>query len=157
MEEIVDRLFARALKYISYRDRSEKEVVDYLNKKLRKSDDLELVDKVVEKLKGHNLIDDLEFAGKWVGARFRSGRGPVRIGMELVKKGIERSVIKSSLMEIDDSGWIKSAKELIGKRKKRWEKEEYLKKREKAMRFLVYRRFPLGMARKVIDQTLKRE
>lgn len=157
MIEQADKLFARAVKYISFRDRSEREMADYLKKKLKMNEDSNLIESVIEKLKGYNLLNDLEFAGKWVRSRHRTGKGPIRIRMELFKKGVEKSIIFDSLSEIDDNKWMKSAKELVEKRMGRWENEEYFKKREKAMRFLIYRGFPLGISKKVIDQLVKRE
>ena len=127
-----------------------------MKRKLKRDEDLNLVERVIEKLKEHDLVNDLEFAGKWVRSRYRGGKGPIRIRVELYKKGIENSIIDDSLIQINDLDWKKSAEELIEKRMRRWKGIEYFKKREKAMRFLVYRGFPHGIVRKVIDRLIKR-
>ena len=166
MSDSDDKLLARAIRYISIRDRSEKEIVDYLGKKIdgrwkskvRKEDEegrKDTIGEVVDRLREMGLVDDNEFARKWVGYRHRNGKGPVRIAMELYKKGIERTAVKKFLMEIDDEGWVEKATELLVKRMKQWQGLDYWKQKEKAIRFLTYRGFPLVTVRSAIDQVLK--
>jgi len=166
MSDSSDKLLTRAIRYISIRDRSEKEIVDYLSKKIdgrwknkfRKEDEegrKDTIGEVVEKLKEMGLVDDTEFVRKWVGYRHRSGKGPVRIAMELYKKGIDKTTAKKFLMEIDDNGWAEKATELLTKRMKQWKGLDYWKQKEKAIRFLTYRGFPLVTVRSAIDQVLK--
>jgi regulatory protein len=153
-----EKLFQRSIRFLSYRDRSEKEIIDYLKNKLEDNDDENLIVKTIERLKDHGLVDDVEFAGKWVRARYRRGKGPKRIWGELYKKGIDRQIITNSLKKmVNEEEWLESAGKLVEKRIDGWSQHGYLKKRDKLLKFLLYRGFPLGMAKKAIDQLIKPE
>lgn len=90
----------KALKFLSYRQRSEKEVVDKLKKE---GFSQEIIDKTVEFLKGYNLIDDLNFAKNFVMDKSNINKyGPERIKYELYMKGIPESIINKSLEDYDD-------------------------------------------------------
>lgn len=90
----------KALKFLSYRQRSEKEVVDKLKKE---GFSQEIIDKTVEFLKGYNLIDDLNFAKNFVMDKSNINKyGPERIKYELYMKGIPESIINKSLKDYDD-------------------------------------------------------
>ncbi len=90
----------KALKFLSYRQRSEKEVVDKLKKE---GFSQEIIDKTVEFLKGYNLIDDLNFAKNFVMDKSNINKyGPERIKYELYMKGIPESIINKSLEYYDD-------------------------------------------------------
>ena len=157
MDVALEKLLRRGVRYISYRDRSEKEVVDHLKKKLGKNETGSIINDVLDKLREYDLLDDKKFALNWVKSRFRRGKGPIRIKSELYTKGIDKQFVIEALGEMDKSDWLKSAAELIGKRISRWDGVEYRKKREKAFRFLIYRGFPLDVVREAIDQGVKQE
>ncbi|NLY66168.1 MAG: recombination regulator RecX [Tissierellia bacterium] len=90
----------KALKFLSYRQRSEKEVVDKLKKE---GFSQEIIDKTVEFLKGYNLIDDLNFAKNFVMDKSNINKyGPERIKYELYMKGIPESIINKVLKDYDD-------------------------------------------------------
>ena len=90
----------KALKVLSYRQRSEKEVVDKLKKE---GFSQEIIDKTVEFLKGYNLIDDLNFAKNFVMDKSNINKyGPERIKYELYMKGIPESIINKVLKDYDD-------------------------------------------------------
>lgn len=90
----------KALKFLSYRQRSEKEVVDKLKKE---GFSQEIIDKTVEFLKGYNLIDDLNFAKNFVMDKSNINKyGPERIKYELYMKGIPESIINKALEDYDD-------------------------------------------------------
>lgn len=90
----------KALKFLSYRQRSEKEVVDKLKKE---GFSQEIIDKTVEFLKGYNLVDDLNFAKNFVMDKSNINKyGPERIKYELYMKGIPESIINKVLKDYDD-------------------------------------------------------
>src|SRR5687767_9245116 len=96
MEEI-QKYLDRALHFLRYRPRTEKEIINYLSKK--KADD-KTSQLVVEKLKDLQLINDHEFAKWWIEQRqtFRP-RGMHIIKMELKQKGVAEDIIQEVTQE----------------------------------------------------------
>lgn len=92
--------YQQAVKYLSYRIRSEREVRDNL-KKHHFSD--EVIQAVLEKLRRLGLVDDRQFARTWVENRneFRP-RGRRALQMELRQKGIEDGMIAEVLDGLDE-------------------------------------------------------
>lgn len=94
------KLLDKALRFLSFRPRSEHEVREYLTKKIPKAEfptDKSTVeaDSVVIKLKEMGLLADRSFALWWLEQRQSQGQpyGRRRISLELQQKGIERAVI----------------------------------------------------------------
>ncbi len=88
-----------ALKYISIRKRSKKEVVEYLNKK-----DIaeEMIEKVIDRLEKEGNINDFSFSKSYVNdSLLLTNKGPLRIKNELIKYGISKDIIEEALYDID--------------------------------------------------------
>lgn len=96
----IKKAFNLSLKYLSYRMRAEKEIHDYLTKKEYSED---IVGIVIEKLKQHQYVNDLEFAKSFVRSRIlNSIKGPLLIRQELQQKGISEANIQESLKEFPE-------------------------------------------------------
>ena len=93
------KLYQRALEWVLTRPRSEKELRDYLYKKVyEKKLDKKYIDDIVEKLKEKKYLDDTRFAEWYVENRFvKKGVSARRLRMELMKKGVEKSIIEEVL------------------------------------------------------------
>lgn len=103
IEEIIkegefQKVYDKALRFLSYRPRSEKEIKDYLYKKKVGEETKKLV---LNKLKKRNLINDQEFALWWVEQRisFRP-RGKILLEQELRKKGVDRETVREVLEKV---------------------------------------------------------
>lgn len=96
MENDFDRAQKMVFRYLSYRDRSVKEIRDYLS---RKQFSQELSDEIVAYLLEHKFLDDKSFAYNWVEYKKQCGRGPRKISFELYKKGIDKSLIEAAIEE----------------------------------------------------------
>ncbi len=105
-DEEIARLLARdlqeraheiALRFLSYRPRSEREVADHLR---RKGFDAQTVEAVLERLRRVGLVDDRAFARFWVENRaaFRP-RGRTALRAELRRKGVPPAIIQEVLAE----------------------------------------------------------
>lgn len=94
-EDDRERATQRALNFLSYRDRSEKEVVLNLSKA---GFSTEVIENVLGRLAELSLIDDRKFAKLWIENRseFRP-RGKRALAYELRQKGIAQVVIDESL------------------------------------------------------------
>jgi len=90
-DDAYQKAFDRALNFLSYRPRSEREVRANLS---RKKIEVDVLERVVGRLKELALIDDRAFAQYWQENRQRfSPRGPRAIQSELRAKGLDRDII----------------------------------------------------------------
>ncbi len=93
-------LYNRAIKYISVRVRSKKEIKDYL---FKYTDDSVLVDNTIDKLVNNNLINDNEFARMFINDKFKfTTMGPYMIYQELKRHNINDEIIYKYLNTLDD-------------------------------------------------------
>ncbi|MBI9046100.1 MAG: RecX family transcriptional regulator [Anaerolineaceae bacterium] len=96
----IEIAYQKALKYLSYRPRSEQEVVQ----RLRKAEfEEEIIQVVISRLLEKEYLGDEEFASMWVENRiaFRP-RGARLISMELRQKGISEEIIQNALINLGD-------------------------------------------------------
>jgi len=93
----VEKAREKALRFLGNRPRSEWEVRQNL---LKAGYGDEIVDRVLERLRGVGLVDDAAFARYWIDnrAQFRP-RGALALRQELRRKGVERDVIDAALAE----------------------------------------------------------
>jgi regulatory protein len=100
-EDTSEIAYQRALRFLSYRPRSEKEIIDNLRKHETHED---VIAEVVERLSESGLVDDVKFTSLWLEnrAEFRP-RGQYALRMELRQKGITDAVIDKALGKIDET------------------------------------------------------
>ncbi|MDO8583346.1 MAG: regulatory protein RecX [bacterium] len=155
-----DKFYNFALRFLSYRPRSEKEVRDRLRIKNHESGikDLDLIiDQVILKLKKYKFIDDKEFAKKWIENRTRFKPRSLRlIRLELKKKGISDELIQTI---IHDSQFViqsdlEQAKKLVEKRIERLKGLDKQKIYEKLGRYLASKGFNWDTIKKSVDEAL---
>jgi regulatory protein len=140
------KAYTRALKYLSYRPRSEKEIRDRLT---RKQFDPMIIDQVIDKLKEDKFLNDIQFAEWWTEQRqtFR-GKSKYVIKSELSEKGIDRNTIESSLVNAKDD--YETAKEFIERKSRKFERytgEEYT---QKVTGFLQRKGFSWDVIQKIL-------
>lgn len=96
-EDDFSKAFSRAVNYLSYSLRSEREVRDDL---LKHEFSLETAEKAIEKLKTMKYIDDLTYAESYTRtAANLNGKGPYTIRQELKKRGVHDTIIEQALMQ----------------------------------------------------------
>lgn len=99
-EDILERAYAAALNFLSYRPRSRREVADYFR---RKKTDPNVSEAVMERLDRLGVLDDREFARFWLDNRQRfRPRGTRALRVEMRRKGLDTEVIEEALATIDD-------------------------------------------------------
>jgi len=122
--------------YLSYRPRSEKEVVDYLGKK---GTEPGAIGRIVFRLKKEGYLDDQEFARWWVDQRRRfRPRSRYFLKGELIKKGVGVEIINRVLENVDESSLIEK---IILERKNRLADLEPSRAKEKLIAYLSRRGF----------------
>jgi regulatory protein len=136
-----------ALRFLSFRRRTEKEIRDKLRKK---GFDDKSIGRTIDKLKGYDLINDREFAAAWVMERLAyKPRGKRLLAQELWKKGIRKDIIDQVTEELcrDEE---KSATELLEKIKGRYKNLEPKVARRRMYGLLLRRGFSYEAAKSVL-------
>jgi regulatory protein len=139
-----------AYNYLSYRARSVKEVCD----KLAQKEFAEaIIEQVVDDLQRQKLLNDREFARRFVEARLGRANGSRKLAQELRRKGIETEIIDEVLGEfaaILDSE--ERAVGLLGKQAWRYRGLERDKAKRRMLGFLARRGYDAQMSRSAVDK-----
>ena len=83
-----------ALRLLTYRARSGKEVHEYLE---RKGFEEAVIKKTIDSLREYNYLDDKKFTEEYINYRKNRGFGFIRIRYELLMKGIDKKIIDSAI------------------------------------------------------------
>jgi regulatory protein len=133
--------------YISYRERSKKEIKDYLN---RKDIPEEVTKEVLDDFESADLIDDNRFAWSWIKNRNKiNPKGNFALKMELKSKGIDETEIENLLRSVDEK---ENARKALEKAVKKYGKKSASKK--KILEYLLRRGFTLQTATEVMNELL---
>ncbi len=121
------KLYQRALEWVLVRPRSEKEVRDYLYKKIfEKKLDKKYIDLIIEKLRAKKYLDDYRFSEYYVENRFlKKGISKKRLQMELFKKGIKKEIVEEVLSGSDRND-IDEIKKIIAKKRDKYTDEKLI-------------------------------
>lgn len=162
--KIKEKLYNRALRFLSFRARSQKEVADYLQKKLQYSKKLtpqlssRIQKEIITKLKKINLVNDVEFTAWWIEQRMTlNPKGNRALSLELRQKGIDQKIIDQQIKLISSVSLKKAAQKIIEKKIKFYPYLSGLKLKKKLFSFLLRRGFDYQLAQEVIDENLEKE
>jgi regulatory protein len=156
--DIYQKYLNKALRFLSYRSRSEKEVVDYLQKKQTPE---EIKEQIMTFLRERRFVNDEEFARGWIDQRMRVNAKARRvIEMELKQKGVSQEIItnaflNSQLSTLNSISDLDTAKKLVSKKIDRY---RHLPKQElyqKLGGFLARKGFDWETIKKAIEFELK--
>lgn len=140
-----------ALKFLSHRQRSTKEIVDKLKKK--EFDD-SIIHMTLDYLKRYKLVDDLEFAKSFMKDKTNLNKyGPAKIKFELYKKGISKEIIDEVIDDYDDEYSI--ALELAKKKIRSYKKDDKNAIYRKLGGFLGRKGFSYECISKVLKELVK--
>lgn len=130
------KAYNSSLNFLAARTRSIKEVKDNLFKKKFDSDVIAEAILMIEK---EGLLDDSKFASEFVSTREKvRPKSKFALRYELLKKGIEDSIIEEAIKNVDD---YRSALAAIDPKLSIWLKLDKAKMKGKMMNFLKNRGF----------------
>ncbi len=136
-----------ALRLLSYRPRSEKEIRQRLRRLNASS---EVIDETVARLLASHYLDDAAFAEFWRESRQTiSPRGRRLVRSELLYKGVDADTATAAVDGLDDE---ESAYRAASKRLKTLSGEDYDAFRRKLGGFLTRRGFSYETARRTLDR-----
>lgn len=140
-----------ALKFLSYKARSEKEVRDKL---VSKEVESMTIDRVIEFLKRYDYINDEKFANSYVRERIRLKlEGRKKLVYDLRQKGIKQEII-DHVLDNTDIDEIDQAIQLL--EKKVHDKTELdIKEKQRIYQFLLRKGFSYDIIKKAFDLYFK--
>lgn len=158
----LSKLVDIAFKFLSFRPRSEKEVVDYLIKKISTSQHINysqakesiLINRVLTKLKKYSYINDYEFAKWWLASRVATKKGPRIVKFELIKKGVDKEIINSVLENFPNQEEL--AKLVIRRKIHNWQKLNSKELYKKIYQYLLGKGFDFETAKNVFAHFTKK-
>lgn len=145
-----------ALKYISYRPRSEKQVID----KMRQNDyENELIEYAINEMKRFGYIDDKQFALTYARDKINiKNIGKQRLISELIQKGIHRDIIDEVIKEvIDKDEEYERALTIALKKMRIYRNDDYNAKKRKLANTLANKGYSYDITFKVIKEVLSND
>ncbi len=135
-----------ALRYLSYRPRSQGEMKTYLQ---RRGFDPLVLGAVIEELQGQGLIDDAAFARFWKEGRESSRPRSARlVRWELLRKGVDRDIASAATQDLNDA---QAAYKSGAKRARQLANLSHAEFRHRLEDHLRRRGFPYTVIRDAID------
>lgn len=146
-----------AVNYLSYRQRSSKEIIDHL---MKKGFARECAEHVTHQLQSARMVNDLEFARAFVRDRLkRKPTGQALLRMQLLAKGIISSMSDMVLTELispqsQQASALQAAKRKIQLTQYSKRNLDEEKRKKRLLDFLLRRGFSYEIALKTIHTTL---
>jgi regulatory protein len=152
---LYESLMRAAYRFVSYRPRSEQEIKNFLQKKLKKwkvAGQIS-VTKTVERMRDLGYVDDRKFVSWWVEQRneFRP-KGRRALVSELLQKGIKRDLIEG--IPLDE---LTGAQKAIRRKLVLWAQKPLIEQKKKVYTFLVQRGFSSETIAKIIDEIQEKD
>jgi regulatory protein len=147
-EAELSKAVEKAVRFVSYRPRSETELRQHLR---RKQLDDALIEEVIARLRRYNYLNDDEFAAYWVEQResFKP-RSPMALRQELRQKGVDSETIDRAVDDVDE---LDAARRAAEKRLNQLARLPYDQFRAKLGGYLQRRGFSYSVIREVIQES----
>ncbi len=125
-----------ALRYLTARPRSKKEVSGYL---IKKGFNEEIIEGTLHNLEKQNYVNDADFAEMWIKNRLLfSPRSTKMLRLELYKKGIDKHIAEEAIKNFSEDEYQDSLKDLINKKRRQYPDDE------KLLQYLVRKGYSYG-------------
>lgn len=135
-----------AIRYLALRPRSIKEVRDYLV--IRKGFTSEDAQQAIDSLASEKYLDDADFAEMWVRNRtLLSPKSNRVLRLELMKKGIDNSIIDTVLSDIDKDQQLEILNALIEKKLRQSRYQD----KQKLTEYLSRQGFTYGLIKQAME------
>lgn len=152
VSEEENKVLNYALNLLSYRQRSEKELVTSMN---RKDYNEQHIEKTITYLKDNNYINDLEFAKSFVYDKINLNKyGPERIKYDLIVKGVSRDIMDEVIV-IDRGDQINMAREIAYKKIWSYKNDDKRNIYRKMSSFLQRKGFSYDIISRVVREVIE--
>ncbi|MEK7447454.1 MAG: RecX family transcriptional regulator [Patescibacteria group bacterium] len=139
------KAYNRAILILSYRANTESE----LKRKLTKNFDEATVEKVAIKLKGQGLINDTDFAERYIK---QSKKGKRLVSLELMKKGVDKETISFLMQDKDEEIELENALKTAERTLKKYEKSDIHTQKTKIYESLTRKGFSYDIFKQVVKR-----
>lgn len=139
-----------AYSFLSYRQRSKKELTKKLkDKRISKSG----IDKIIKLLEEQKFINDSTYAKMYLESKIRNKpMGKRLLQNKLFEKGIDKDIAEKTLNEnYSEEKEMDSAKKLLEKYTKKIKGKDANEKKQKCYRYLISRGFDFEIVNKVVN------
>lgn len=149
-DEFYKKILDYCINFLSFRPRTEKEVTDYIVKKIsikqdipfQQAKDSQIIPEIIKRLKKYKYINDKDFIAWWIKSRNDSKQKGIRlIKLELRQKGITRELLDQIVTNSDDQ--IKLAITALTKKKAKWQRTDPKQLKTKVLYYLGSRGFDM--------------
>jgi regulatory protein len=158
---LYEKLVNAALRFVSYRPRSEKEIKDYLSKSIQshKITSETETSAVFKRMQELGYADDFKFASWWIEARISTKpKGIKLIKYELAQKGVKPEVVSlamEKLLNLSESGnelELNAARKAVKSKVIQLSRLPIVERKNKLFGYLNRRGFSADVIRSVIDE-----
>jgi regulatory protein len=145
------KAFEKAIRFLGYRIRTEKEVRDKLS---QKEFDQKVIDKILKKLKKMNYINDQKFIEDWVKDRISiKPTGKKLLKFELRQKGIDEIKTQKQLDKlVNEKSELSMAQKALSKAEKQYKNLVKKEAKQKIISYLARRGFDWTLIKKLLDK-----
>jgi regulatory protein len=165
-ETEIGKLMERMYGLFGRRQRTEREVRDYLRnlsfkRTLKDQEAISevIIDKVIDRLKTKQLLNDTQFAQDWMRARqISKKKGVVAIKSELMQKGVAKEVIDQLISQtVTEESEQKLAQEAMEKKVRSFRLLDASEFKQKGLQFLMRKGFSYEVSKDVVEDFVKKE
>lgn len=152
-----EEFYNKALKFLSYRPRSEKEVRDNLIKKKASGSTIDLI---IKKLQEQKFLNDKEFTKWWIEQRtLVKPTGKRLIKIELKRKGVDKELVDEIFSSVEDivNNELELARKLVQRKINKYKGLDRQKIYQRLGGFLSRRGFDYDTIKKTIDEVISKE
>lgn len=148
--DLLERTYERAVRFLSYRPRSEAEVRRNL---AQKQIEPAVIDLVLERLQQQSYLNDAEFARYWVENRGRfKPRGARALRYELRLKGVDAAIIEEALVSLETGSLAYEAARPQAERMANLAESDPAAFKRRLLAYLMRRGFDYAEARDAVNE-----
>lgn len=159
LKNIRERVYNKALIFLSVKPRAENELRARINyylykyKSLSSTEKKDILESLLQDFDGQKLINDARYAEQLVQEKINSRKpqSKLQIRTFLMKKGVSTSVIDAALEEVTTDIEKEKIEQLAKKRLSLMKNEKENMKKRKLISFITKKGYPYDLTRAVVD------
>jgi regulatory protein len=145
MQDTYEKAMGQAMTYLGVRARTIKQMEQYL---IKKQHDERTIARVMEKLIEYRLLDDEQFAKRYIETRAATN-GKYLLRQKMMRQGLDHATIDEAIGEIPFEEQVAAARALLEKKLEHDEREDAL---HRAVQSVLRRGFSYDAVRAAADQ-----
>lgn len=148
--DTIEKSYSKAIHYLGYRMRTEKEMRDYLKKQ---EVDHEHISIIINRLFDRDLLNDVEFANMFVRTRINTtSKGPTLVRQELTVKGVSSHIASEAIVAYTYEVQYEKALQTAKKRMNRTNRNSLRKQIQQLQAYLMRNGFSGDVIRDVVAE-----